>query len=304
MSTSNIQDNIILGLGEGVNVTNTDYLAYALRWANAAYKNIIIPTAFKNLRTRTIFRMTNGQQTYQTPGDFKGFLTLKDETNSNVIDQITPEEFARDVDTTKITDETFTSAYDTAVSLENRAIMQFSETIADDADQTTVYTRDTDYTMNYTTGAITVDSTGSMSDATTYYANYLHYTRSKPVKFTLEYDATNGVYVFRLDPVPDDTYIGSLVYPASTDALSGSVDPIWDQFEFCLERGGIYYGSLEIIEDRQLRAEFKEEFKEAKAGLIRLDMDLVPKHDRIPLVTRRTDYTSRTVRPLNYGGRR
>lgn len=301
MSTTTIQQNVLYGLGEGSNVANADYLTYALRWANAAYREIMIQHRFKSLRTRTIFRTTNGQQTYQAPGDFSGFVTLKDEHNNNIIDQVTPEEFARDVNTTTITDETFTADDDTAVSLDNRAIVQYSETICDDADETTTYTRDTDYTMNYTTGAITIDSTGAIADAATVYANYLYYTKGKPVKFCLEYDGTNGVYVFRLDPVPDDTYIGSLVYPASPSDLSDSVNPIWDKFEYCLERGGIYFGSMEIIEDAQMRAEFKQNYESAKGALVQLDMDLVPKHDRIPLVLRRTDYTSRNVTPI--GGR-
>ncbi len=300
MTTSSVQSNILLGLGEGVNVADSTYLTYALRWANRSYREIMLRYRFKNLRTRSIFRTTNGQQTYQAPSDFAGFLVIKDETNSTVIDQITPEQFARDVDTTKITDETFTSDDDTAVSLANRAIVQYSETIADDADETTIYTRDTDYTMNYTTGAITVDSTGSMSDATTYYANYLHYTKSKPVQFCLEFDATNGKHVFRLDPVPDAVYIGSLLYSALPSQLSGSVEPLWTHFEYALECGGIYHGSKEIIEDAQMRAEFKSDYEVAIQSLIQLDQDLIPKHDRIPLVTRRTDYTSRTVRPLNY----
>ena len=303
MSTTTIKQNILYGLGEGVNVANTDYLAYSLRWANSAYREIFLRHRFKTLRTRTIFRTTNGQQTYQAPGDFSGFVTLKDETNDNVIDQITPEEFARDVGSTKIEDETFTADDDIAVSLDNRAIVQYSETICDDADETTTYVRGTDYSMNYTTGEITTDSTGSISDGATVYANYLYYTRSKPVQYSMEYDATNKVYVFRLDPVPDATYIASLVYPALPSDLSSSVDPIWSEFEYCLERGGIYYGSLELIEDANMRAEFRGLYETSMQALIQLDMDLVPKHNRIPLVTRRSDYTNRTVRPLNYGGR-
>ena len=298
MSTDTIKQNILYGLGEGTNVGSTDYLTYSLRWANSAYREIFLRHRFKNIRTRSVFRTTDGQQTYQAPDDLIGFLTLKDETNDNIIDQVTPEEFSRDVDATTVSDETFTSDYDTAVSLDNKAIVQYSETICDDASETTTYTRDTDYSMNYTTGAITVDSTGSMSDATTYYANYLHYTKGKPVKFALEFDATNGKYVFRLDPVPEATTIGSLIYPANPSQLSGSVEPIWSQLEFAIERGGIYYGSLEIIEDAQQRSEFERRYEMAISELIQLDLDLVPKHDRIPMKLRRNYYTDRTVRPL------
>ena len=301
MSTTTIQQNILYGLGEGVNVANSDYLTYALRWANAAYRDMFTRYRPKHIRKRTIFRTANGQQTYQAPADFAGFLTLKDETNDGIIDQVTPEEFARDVSTTAITDETWTSDEDVAVELANPAILQYSETIADDADETTTYTRDTDYTMNYNTGSIIQLSTCAMSDATEYYANYLHYQTGPPVKFCLEYDASNEKYVFRLDPVPDAVLIASLVYPDFPDTLSGSQDPAWDNLEFALERGGIYYGSLELVEDVNLRKEFKQSYEVAQQALIQLDQDLVPKHDRIQVVLRRTDYTNRPLRPV--GGR-
>jgi len=294
MSTTTIQQNILYGLGEGANVADSTYLAYALRWGNSAYREIFLRYRFKSLQTRAVFRTANGQQTYQTPDDFIGFVTLKDETNNTVIDQITPEEFARDVGSTEISDETFTSSDGVAVSLDNRAILQYSETIADDADRTTVYTRDTDYTMNYTTGTITVDAAESMADATEYYADYNYYTKSKPVQFCVEYDATNAKYVFRLDPVPDDIYICSVVYPALPSALSGSVDTVWERLEYCLERGGIYYGSLEIIEDVNLRMGFKQDYEVAIQALIQLDQDLQPKHDQIQTIMRKSDYTSRT----------
>ena len=292
MSTTTIQQNIIYGLGEGSNLASEDYLAYALRWANAAYREIFLRYRFKSLRTRSIFRTEDGQQTYQAPSDFLGFMVLKDETNDTILDQVTPEEFARDTTTTKVEDESFTSSSDVAVALDYDSILQYSETVTTVAG-TTTYTRDTDYTMDYTNGEITMDSGGSMVDATEYYIDYLYHTQSKPEKFCVEYDATNGKYVFRLDPVPDATYIASVVYPALPSSLSGSVDAIWTQLEFAMERGGIYYGSLEIIEDGQLRIEFKTNYENAIQALIQLDLELIPKHDRIPVRMRRTDYTDR-----------
>ena len=137
-----------------------------------------------------------------------------------------------------------------------------------------------------------------MSDATEYYVDYLYYSTGTPTKFCLEYDATNKKFVFRLDLTPDATYIGSLVYPAEPSALSGSVAPIWSKLEYAIERGGVYFGSLELIENQSLRTEFKNLYMDAIRDLIKLDQDLVPKHDRIPLVTRKSDYTARTVRPL------
>jgi hypothetical protein len=240
-----------------------------------------------------VFRTADGQQTYQAPSDFMGFLTLKDESNDTVVDQITPEEFARDVGTTTVTDETFTSSDGNAVSLGNKAILQYSETVTDDTDHTTTYTRDTDYTMDYVSGTITVDAAEEMADATEYYIDYLYYTKDKPTQFCMEYDAANKKYVFRLASTPDDTYIYSVVYPAIPTALSGSANAIWTRFEFCMERGGIYFGSLEIIEDANLRMSFKQDYEVAMQALIQLDQDLQPKHNRIPVIMRKSDYTSR-----------
>lgn len=301
MTTVAVKTNVLRGLGESCNVTVADYLAAAQRWINSAYDDILGRYRFKTLRTRSIFRTTDGQQTYQAPGDFSGFITLKDETNGTVIDQITPEEFARSVDATDVTDETFTSSFGVAVSLDNKAIVQYSEKICDDADETTTYTRDTDYTMDYVSGTITVLATGSMSDATTYYANYLYYPKGTPTSFCMEYDATNGKYVFRLDPVPSATNIMSIVYPAFPSDLSASVNAIWSQMEYAVERGGVYFGSLELMAEPNLMMMFEKKYEQAIQSLIQLDLDLVPKHDRIPLVMRKSDYTSRSVRPIGRG---
>jgi len=279
---------------EGSNATNATYLTYALRWATRTYKEIYTKSGykFKNLHKRSVFRTSDGQQTYQAPDDFIGFLTLRDESNNTVIDQITPEEFARDVSTQDVSDESTTSDCDVAVDLDQKAILQYSETVTTVAG-TTTYTRDTDYTMSYADGAITVLSTGSMADATTYYIDYLYWDTGDPVQFCFEYDTTNKKYVFKLDPVPDDTFIVSLVYPHKPTTLSGSVDPIWELMETTIEAGGIYYGSLELVESPQLRAEYKRIYQDAVTDFVRLDQDLVPKHNRIPLVTRHSDYTSR-----------
>jgi hypothetical protein len=297
VSTSTIQTNILYGLGEGSNIGNATYLAYALRWSNRAYKEVYTKAGykFKNLMKRSVFRTADGQQTYQAPSDFIGFLTLRDETNNSVIDQVTPEEFARSVSTTKVTDESWTSDEDVAVSLTNKAIVQFSETVTNVAG-TTTYTRDTDYTIAYADGTITQLSTGSMADATEYYIDYLHLTTGKPTQFCFEYDLSNKKYVFRLDPVPDDTFITSLVYPHKPTALSGSVDTAWDLMEAAIEAGGIYYGSLELVESQQLRAEYNMAYKDAVSDLVKLDQDLIPKHDSIPVFRKRSDYTNRDKR--------
>ena len=257
MSVTTIKQNILYGLGEGVNVASSTYLTYALRWANIAYRDIFLKHRFRHLNTRSVFRTADGQQTYQAPSDFIGFVVLKDESNDTVLDQVTPEEFARDVSTTSVSNETFESDDGVAVALDNDAILQYSETVTN-TDEDTTYTRDTDYTMDYVNGTITVDAAEAMSDATDYYIDYVHYTTGTPTKFCLEYDATNTKYVFRLDPTPDDTYIGSLLYPALPSALSDTSAPIWARLELAIERGGIYFGSLELIENQQIRMEFKQ----------------------------------------------
>lgn len=292
MSTTSIQQNVIYGLGEGALVADSTMLAYALRWANAAYSEIRNKPKMPVFDVRTIFRTADGQQTYQTPGDFIGFLTLKDEEAQNIIEQVTPEEYARRASTTKIDDESWTSDEDVAVALANTGIVQYSETVTNTAG-TTTYTRDTDYTMDYVAGTITEDSGGSMSDATAYYIDYIHYETQKPSKFCIEYDRTNERFVIRMEPTPDDIYIISMLYTARPADLSGSVDPLWNAYEHALERGGIYYGSLELTEDAQRRAEFKALYDTAVGDVIRLQLDMKPKRDRIRINMRRQDYYDR-----------
>ncbi len=289
MSTTTIKQNVLYSLGEGANVANATFLTYALRWANAAYREIFLRYRFKHLRVKSVFRTTHGQATYQAPSDFYGFLTLKDETSGVILDQVTPEELQRDASTTQITDEDFTTtALDTAVTLDNTGIQQYSETVTNVAG-TTTYTRDTDYSMSYTAGTITPITGGSMAATTAYHIDYLYATESAPTQFALEYDSTNKRYVFRLDPVPNATYVCSLLYPAGPSDLSGSVEPLWTQLEFAIERGGIYYGSLEIIEDAQKRMELKQNYENAIQALIQFDADLEPKHASIPILMRSSD---------------
>ena len=88
-----------------------------------------------------------------------------------------------------------------------------------------------------------------MTTATAYYIDYLYVEDDKPSYFCLEFDINTNQYLFRLYPTPDAAYIGSILYSAYPSALSGSVNPMWDQFEFCLERGGMYFGALEIVAD-------------------------------------------------------
>jgi len=293
MSVTTIKQNILYALGEGSNVSNATFLTYALRWANRAYKEIFFKEGYKlnAIKKRSVFRTEAGQQTYQAPSDFVGFVVLKDESNDGIIDQVTPDEFAREVSSSSITDEAFTSSFDTEVTLDHGAILQYSETVTNTAG-TTTYVRDTDYTMDYSAGGITVLSTGGMADATSYEIDYLYYTQGQPDRFCFEYDKTNRLYVFRFDPVPESEYVVSLVYPHKPDDMSASVEPVWEFMEHAIECGGVYYGSLEIIEDKQKRKELKNIYVEAVKDLVRMDQDMIPKHNRIPVIKRRIDYTN------------
>jgi len=291
VTTASVQANILYGIGEGNNVAVAAYLAFALRWANTGYRELMNRPGFKTFTKKANFTMTDGQQTYQAPADFKGFLLFKDETNGTELVQITPEEFQREVSAKPISDETFTSSFDVAVSLDNKAIVQYSEVVTDDEDHTTVYTRDTHYSMNYATGAITVDSTGGMADATEYYIDYLYHTKGDPNRFCMEYDMTNKLFVFRLDPVPDDSYIGTLIYPSFPSNLSSSVDVMWDRFEIAIELRGKYYAALEMFDQSDKRtSRFDSDSEKAIQALILLGRDLIPKHNRIEICMRRSDY--------------
>jgi hypothetical protein len=293
MSTTTIQQNIIYGLGEGALVADTTMLSYALRYANQAYRDIMNRYRYKCIQKRSVFRTSNGLSAYQMPDDFMGFLVVKDESGDSILDQVTPELFSREITSVQITDESFTSSSDTAVTLDQVGVVQYSETVTTTAG-TTTYTRDTDYTMSYYNGQITMDSTGSMADATAYYIDYLYRATGSPSMFCVEFDSSNAQYVVRMDPVPDATKVVTLVYPAAPGDLSATVDAIWDRFEFAIERGGVYYGGLELIDDVQKRQELEKAYNVAIQSLIQLDQDLMPKHDRIPLVLKRNQYTNRT----------
>jgi len=291
MSTLTIQQNIIYKLKENGLVSNSTMLASALRWANEGYRDLVNRPFFdKVLLNKANFTMTDGQQTYQAPSDFAGFCTMWDVTNSTEIIMNTPEELQRNVSISSVSDESFTSDHDVAVSLDNKAIVQYSEVVTTVAG-TTTYIRDTDYSMSYTNGTITVDSTGSMADATAYYIDYLYMTKGAPNKFCVEYDSTNARFVFRLDPVPDGAYIATLVYPDFPSDLSGSVDSIWSRLEFGIERKAIYYGALELFEPNDPLIQIFYRDSETAFDFLRLRLaKLVPKHNRIKVVMRSSDY--------------
>ncbi len=73
-----------------------------------------------------------------------------------------------------VTDEHFTADTGVAVSLAYKPIKYGSETVKT-TDNVTSYTRDTDYTMDYSNGTITALSTGDMTEI----AYHISYTKSK-----------------------------------------------------------------------------------------------------------------------------
>jgi len=93
-----------------------------------------------------------------------------------------------------VTGESFTSAaaHGTYVSLASKPIKESSETVTNVAGSVT-YTRDTDYTIDYSNGKITTISGGSMVVSTTY---KISYTKSK-----ISIDLTSLTGLIRVDRV-------------------------------------------------------------------------------------------------------
>jgi len=93
--------------------------------------------------------------------------------------------------TEAVVDESFTSSFDIAVSLAHSDLVSGSVVVTT-TDGVTTYVEDTDYTIDYTNGTITVLSTGAMLDATAYYIDYTYNVDSTYyIDYTYEVDATN-----------------------------------------------------------------------------------------------------------------
>jgi|GEM_PF-5432843 len=105
-------------------------------------------------------------------GGKKYFLPVYEETNLIDADKrfvLIQHELAAEV---VAADESFyASSFGTAVSLHGSPIQEFSERVKSTSGAT-IYTRDTDYEMDYTNGTITLLSSGSMSTSTTYLIDY------------------------------------------------------------------------------------------------------------------------------------
>jgi hypothetical protein len=72
-----------------------------------------------------------------------------------------------------VTDEVFTSVFDTAVKLKHLNFQAASVSVTNIAKDAT-YVEDTDYIIDYSNGTITVVSEEDMADATAYYINYTY----------------------------------------------------------------------------------------------------------------------------------
>jgi len=81
----------------------------------------------------------------------------------------------------------------------------------------------------------------------------------------------------------------NLIVPSD---LSGSVSPISSIWEHALERGGIYYGSLELFEGNDPKiAIFKQNFETAIAALIKMDVNIGKKRRYMKLIHSKGDFT-------------
>ena len=113
-----------------------------------------------------------------------------------------------------ISAEAFTSVFDTAVPLANQSIV-LGTVVVKSSDGLTTYTEGTDYTVNYISGTITVLSTGTMLNATTYQIDY-NYTSYKSVMQTIPLTAHNyGNFSFNIA----SSTLTSVSYGTGTPAL-------------------------------------------------------------------------------------
>jgi len=93
-----------------------------------------------------------------------------------------------------------------------------------------------------------------------------------------------------LRPTPNEAMRATLIYPAFPSALSSSVNPIWDKFEYCLERGGIYFGSLEMLMANDPRIDrYEKLYMDALRDLVNFDARLLPKSSTIPVIMKKRD---------------
>lgn len=95
----------------------------------------------------------------------------------------------------QIEDETFTSAHDTAVGLENVDLTAGSVVVTS-ADGLTTYVEGVDYTIDYDFGRVTVLGSGGMADATDH---LISYDTEKPYVAVLNPDGVDGALMRKID---------------------------------------------------------------------------------------------------------
>ena len=108
-----------------------------------------------------------------------------------------------------IIDEAFTSDFDVAVQLLHSMIDYGSEVVTNNG---TTYDRGTDYTMNYRDGTITVLSTGTMADSTSYNIDYNYSASSNIVQLQIVGSAPPvlGVPKARTIAIAEATAVGTV----------------------------------------------------------------------------------------------
>jgi hypothetical protein len=106
---------------------------------------------------------------------------------------------------TAVTDETFTSAFDVPVNMlqgwtqrgtgqGNKTLIVASSVSVTNTAKDATYTENTDYTIDYAHGTVTVLSTGTMSDATDYYINYSWVIPNLAYKVNLITTGASNIY--------------------------------------------------------------------------------------------------------------
>ena len=95
MTTSSMQTSVLDVLG--VDSTDTYLLARALKWLQKSYDKLIafVPEAEYLQKSENYLTTVADQATYALPSDFFQLLSLRDDTNSTIIDVITREQFDR-----------------------------------------------------------------------------------------------------------------------------------------------------------------------------------------------------------------
>ena len=97
--------------------------------------------------------------------------------------------------TDEIVDETFNSAFDTAVELDYTELKTGTVVVTDVGGGVT-YTEGTDYTVDYENGTITVLSTGAMADSTNY---EIDYQTTRPSKVIVSSSGIDGEIKRQID---------------------------------------------------------------------------------------------------------